>query len=639
MNTLDVITIGRSSVDLYGQQIGGRLEDMASFSKAVGGCPANIAIGTARLGLRSGLITRVGNEHFGRFIREQMVREGVAIDGIRTDDARLTALAILGVRDDRQFPLLFYRTDCADAALDESDIDEAFLSRARSVVVTGTHFARENSAAAQSKAIGIMRAHGGRVVLDIDYRPNLWGLAGHGAGEERYVRSDTVTARFATILPLCDLVVGTEEELHVAGGAENTLDAIRNIRALTDATIVCKRGPMGCVVFDRAIPERLDDGVTGPGFPVEVYNTLGAGDAFMSGFLRGWLTDEPIERACMLANACGAFAVSRLLCSPEIPTYAELEHFLAHGSPHRALRHDETLNHLHRATTRRAQPTPIMALACDHRVQLEAIADQGGAERSRIGAFKVRAVRAAAAVAAGRPGFGTFIDGRYGRDALFAASHAGLWTARPIEQTGSRPLDFEGGGSLGASLVEWPADHVAKCLCFYHPDDEPALRARQERELARAQDACRRIGRELLVEIIAGKHGTLADDTVARVLDRLYAIGIRPDWWKLEPQRSETAWQAIGAVIARHDPLCRGVLVLGLDAQADELARAFAASAATPWVRGFAVGRTIFADPAREWLAGRIDDDAAIGIMSTRFAALVESWQARDRPPGDQAAA
>ncbi len=639
MHTLDVITIGRSSVDLYGQQIGARLEDMASFSKAVGGCPANIAIGTARLGLRSGLITRVGNEHFGRFIREQMVREGVATDGIRTDDARLTALAILGVRDDRQFPLLFYRTDCADAALDESDIDESFVSRARSVVVTGTHFARQNSADAQMKAIDIVRAAGGRVVLDVDYRPNLWGLAGHGAGEQRYVRSETVTTRLAPVLPLCDLVVGTEEELHIAGGAEDTLAAIRRIRALTRATIVCKRGPMGCVVFEGAIPDRLDDGVTGPGFPVEVYNTLGAGDAFMSGFLRGWLRDEPIERACALANASGAFAVSRLLCSPEIPTYAELAHFLEHGSPHRALRHDETLNHLHRATTRRAQPTPIMALACDHRAQLEAIADAVGASHARIPAFKVLAVRAAAAVAAGRPGFGTFIDGRYGRDALFAASHAGLWTARPIERTGSRPLDFENGGSLGAQLVEWPSDHVAKCLCFYHPDDDASLRERQERELARAQDACQRIGRELLIEIIAGRHGTLADDTVARVLDRLYGIGIRPDWWKLEPQRSEAAWHAIGAVIERHDPLCRGVLVLGLDAPEDELARAFAASAATPWVRGFAVGRTIFADPARDWLAGRIGDDAAVAIMSARFASLVARWGDRAARRGAPAAA
>ena len=120
---LDVIAIGRSSVDLYGQQVGGRLEDMASFSKAVGGCPSNIAIGTARLGLKSGLITRVGDEAMGRFIREQMRREGVATEGIRTDPQRLTALVILGVRDDRTFPLIFYRENCADMALDEDDID------------------------------------------------------------------------------------------------------------------------------------------------------------------------------------------------------------------------------------------------------------------------------------------------------------------------------------------------------------------------------------------------------------------------------------------------------------------------------------------------------------------------------------
>src|ERR1700712_4742109 len=192
---LDVVTIGRSSIDLYGQQIGTRLEDMASFGKAVGGCPANIAIGTARLGLRSGLITRVGDEHFGRFLREQLVREGVDTDGVHTDPERLTALAFVGVRDSHSFPLIFYRTDCADAALDETDIDEALLSATRSVVVTGTHFASPHNAAAQRKAMRIVRAHGGRVVLDVDFRPNLWGLAGHGAGEERYIRAAAVTAR------------------------------------------------------------------------------------------------------------------------------------------------------------------------------------------------------------------------------------------------------------------------------------------------------------------------------------------------------------------------------------------------------------------------------------------------------------
>ena len=625
---LDVVTMGRSSVDLYGQQIGSRLEDMASFSKAVGGCPANIAIGASRLGLRTGIITRVGDEHFGRFICEQLEREGVATQGVRVDTERLTALAILGVRDDRHFPLLFYRTDCADAALEPDDVAPDFLARAGAVLVTGTHFARPASSKAQHKAMTLMRANGGRVILDIDYRPNLWGLAGHGAGEERYIRSETVTSQFVSILCDCDLVVGTEEELHIAGGSEDTLEAIRRIRAITVATIVCKRGPMGCVVFAGDIPPRLDDGISGPGFPVEVYNTLGAGDAFLSGFLRGWLRREPIERCCAFANACGAFAVSRLLCSPESPTFAELTLFLREGSPHRALRHDARLNHLHHATTRRAQATPIMALACDHRLQLEKIADEAGADRARINPFKVLVVEAASRVAGGRPGFGTFLDGGYGRDALFAASHAGLWTARPIERTGSRPLEFED-GSLGARLIEWPVDHVVKCLCFYHPDDDAVLRGRQEATLLEAQDACRRVGREWLIEIIAGRHGSLDRDTIARALRQLYAAGLKPDWWKLEPQQSEDAWREIGETIERHDPFCRGVLVLGLDAPAADLATSFRASAATAWVKGFAVGRTIFADVARDWLGARIDDAVAVEEMARRFESLVSAWQDR----------
>ena len=173
---LDVITIGRSSVDLYGEQVGGRLEDMATFSKAVGGCPTNIAIGTARLGLRSGLVTRVGDEHMGRFIREQCAREGVDVAGIHTDRTRLTSLVLLGIRDTKTFPLIFYRDNCADSALDESDVDADYIESAGAVLVTGTHFARANAAAAQLKAMRIARAAGRKIVFDIDYRPNLWDL-------------------------------------------------------------------------------------------------------------------------------------------------------------------------------------------------------------------------------------------------------------------------------------------------------------------------------------------------------------------------------------------------------------------------------------------------------------------------------
>jgi 5-dehydro-2-deoxygluconokinase len=623
---LDVVTIGRSSVDLYGQQVGGRLEDMASFSKAVGGCPANIAIGTARLGLKSGLITRVGDEAMGRFIREQMRREGVATQGIATDPHRLTALVVLGVRDEKQFPLIFYRDNCADMALDEGDIDEAFAASAGAVVVTGTHFGKPNTAAAQMKAIRIAKANGRKVVFDVDYRPNLWGLLGHGAGEERYVRSDTVTEHLRPILPQCDLIVGTEEELHIAGGSEDTLEAIRAIRAVSAATIVCKRGPMGCVVFPGAIPASIEEGVKGPGFPVEVYNVLGAGDAFLSGFLRGWLRDEALETCCAYANAAGAFAVSRLLCSPESPTFEEMQHFLANGSPHRALRLDPTLNHIHWATTRRPEAGTLMAFAIDHRAQFEAMARDVGASIDKVPAFKALAVQAAARVAKGRPGFGMLIDGTFGREALFRAADHPFWIGRPVEEPGSRPLEFEGGGDVGAKLVEWPVGHTVKVLCFYHPDDPEELKAKQERELLRITDAARRIGRELLVEIICGKNGPLKPDTVATVLKRLYAIGIKPDWWKLEPQADSAAWRATAEVIHTNDPYCRGIVLLGLEAPEEELEAAFAIAAREPLVKGFAVGRTLFGDAARKWLAGAITDDAAVTDMATRFQRLVDAW-------------
>src|SRR5579871_743260 len=121
---LDLVTIGRVSVDLYGQQIGTRLEDVASFAKGVGGCPANVAIGAARLGLRSALISRVGDEPMGRFVLEQLTREGVDVRGVRTDTRRLTSLVLLGIRSASSFPLIFYRDNCADSALCEADIDE-----------------------------------------------------------------------------------------------------------------------------------------------------------------------------------------------------------------------------------------------------------------------------------------------------------------------------------------------------------------------------------------------------------------------------------------------------------------------------------------------------------------------------------
>jgi len=624
---LDLITIGRSSVDLYGQQVGGRLEDMRSFAKYVGGSPTNMAVGTARLGLRSALITRVGDEHMGRFIREQLAAEGVDVRGVVTDPERLTALVILGIRDEHRFPLIFYRADCADMALDEDDIDPALIADARAVVATGTHLSHPRTEAAVLKALRIARDTGARTALDIDYRPNLWGLAGHDAGESRFIESAAVTAKLQAHLPLFDLIVGTEEEFHIAGGSTDTIAALRAVRAVTDATLVCKRGPMGASAFSGAVPDTLDEGEAGPGFPIEVFNVLGAGDGFMSGLLRGWLTDQPWPVALEWANACGALAVSRHGCAPAYPSWDELSFFLARGVVTPSLRQDAALEQVHWATNRLADWPVMRVFAFDHRMQLEAMP---GATPERIGAFKRLCLAAAREVAGDRPGHGVLCDDRLGRAALHEAAGTGLWIGRPVELPGSRPLRLEPelGRDWGSHLAEWPREHVVKVLCFAHPDDDAATWADQIATVTRLAEAARANDLEFLLEVIPSKVGPVDDATTAAVIARFYDAGVFPDWWKLEPMTTDAAWTAAADAIAARDPHCRGIVVLGLDAPLDALKASFAQAARQPLVRGFAVGRTIFGEAAGRWLAGEIDDAAAVAAMAERYRGLCALWDA-----------
>ncbi len=563
--SLDLVAIGRVSVDLYGQQIGSPLEDIATFAKGVGGCPANIAVGTARLGLKSALLTRVGDEPMGRFVREQLVREGVDTRAIQVDARRLTPLVLLAVRDRDSFPLIFYRENCADSALAPEDVPEELIAATRAVLVTGTHFSLEPGARAQRKAIALARAHGRKVILDVDYRPNLWGLGGHDAGESRYARSARATETLAAVLPDCDLIVGTEEEMHIATGSEETLEAVRRIRARSRAVIVVKRGAAGCVVFDGgAPPRRLEDGLVVPGLAVEVYNVLGAGDAFLAGYLRGYLRGEPAAQCARYANACGALAVSRLLCSAEFPSLIELEYYLAHGSRERALRFDAALNHLHWVTTARRGRGEVRAVFAN-------------------GEDAQGAIEAVAHAQVGNAAAGVLLAVTADAGARRAALRQGLWVAQQLEPPGA---------SASAHLIEWPAGVTVACRY-----EEEAAEG-----LAQAYAACRAQGRELLVVI----GGTAP---AAQAIARLYALGMRPDWWGLAAPAEPGILGACAQAIAAGDAYCRGVLVLLEETPADAPQR-LAVAAASPIVRGFIA-------------AGSISTGVA-----ERFRALNAAWQA-----------
>ena len=629
MKELDIICLGRAAVDLYGKEIGSTLEDMGSFAKYLGGSSANIAYGCAKLGLKSAMLTRVGDEHMGRFVREELARVGVNVSHVMTDKERLTGLVILGIQDKDTFPLIFYRQDCADMALNQNDFTAEFIASSQALLITGTHFSTEKTYRTSMKAIEYAKAANTKVIVDIDYRPVLWGLTGLGDGESRFVSSDDVSHHLQTILPYCDVIVGTEEEIHIAGGSEDTITALKKIRKLCGATIVLKLGPLGCTVINDAIPQVRADFEVLKGEKVEILNVLGAGDAFIAGFMRGYLRNEHYKKSATYANACGALVVSRHGCAPAIPSEKELFYYL--DNAHNILNpsQDKALNHLHRVGKRSKAPTEIYGLAFDHRKQFYDLAIECSVDPGHINTLKQLLVhsveKAIHKTNISQENVGVLIDDTYGEDALNSIAGKPWWIARPVELPSSRPLAFEGGGSIGSKLQSWPLAHVVKCLIFYHPDDPIELRLKQERQVKELYSACIQSGHQLLLELIPPAKYKDDITTIPRTLKRFYHLGIKPDWWKL-PALQDQSWQLISDIIFSHDPHCQGVLLLGLSASMEAVKESFAIASKYEICKGFTVGRTLFYDSAKEWMQQQINDQEFVSSVANNYIELIEAW-------------
>jgi len=616
----DLACLGRLAVDFYAQQVGCRLEDATSFAKYLGGSSANIAFGVARLGLRAAMISRVGNEQMGRFLIETLQREGCDTSQVQIDPQRLTALVLLGLKDRDTFPLIFYRENCADMAIDAALIDEAFISQCRALLVTGTHLSTPTVRAAARAALAFAKRHATVRVLDIDYRPVLWGLTPRGDGETRYVANAQVTAQLHEMLPEFDLLVGTEEEFLIAGGVPGDLIAsLRRVRAVTPAALVVKRGALGCCFIPAAVPDRIDDAQTVHGERVEVLNVLGAGDAFLAGLMSGLLRGKGFAESARIANACGAIVVSRHACAPAMPTPAELDHwFSARRRP--GVDADEELAHLHRVTAPRTSWDTLFAMAADQRSEFIEIAREVGADEARVSALERLLVRAVEQVERSRSlqgQVGVLVDSGDGGEALHQATGRGWWVGRAVELPGSRPLRFDGGDSIASRLIHWPLEQVVKCRVHDAPDDPLPLRLEQERQLRQLWDATRESGHELLLQIAQPGEvpADATDSTMLRAIERLYTAGFKPEWWSVAPM-ANASWTLLQRLVAEHDPHCRGALVAGF------------AQTTCPIVKGFIVGGTLWADASLRWFRGELDDAAFVAAVADNFARLVDGWRA-----------
>lgn len=313
----DVLAMGRSSIDLYAHEIGRPITDVHSFDAYVGGCPTNVSVGTRRLGLRSALLTAVGDDQVGEFVTAFLDREQVETRFIPRKPGRRTSAVILTIQPPDRFPLTFYRDNCADRALTIDDVARAPVGDSRVVFLTGTGLSHDPARAATFAAAATARAAGVPVVVDIDYRADQWDTVSAFAGHMQ------------TLLRSATIAVGTEEELAAASGSPDAARGAATIVETGIQALVLKRGARGSTVFrPNGAPADVAP------FAIEVLNVLGAGDAFASGFLYGYLQGWSLERAARMGNACGAIVVTRHGCANFMPTLDEVSAFVAgRGEP------------------------------------------------------------------------------------------------------------------------------------------------------------------------------------------------------------------------------------------------------------------------------------------------------------------
>jgi len=316
----DIVCVGRNGLDLYSNDVGAAFPDIKTFSAYVGGCPSNIAVGVRRLGLRSAMLTAVGPDPVGDFVVEFFRREGVETAYIPEKPGHRTAAVILGIEPPDRFPMVYYRENCADAELSIDDVLAAPIDKARLVLIAGTNLSREPCRSATIFAAERAKAARAKVFLVLDLRADQWhDLRAYGVNIRR-------------VLPLVDVVIGTAAEAKAAALVEGmavTVErsqvseaqvsgdleaAAQAILATGVEALALTRGADGSSVHTPG-----GEAIEAPPYPVEIYNTTGAGDAFASGLIYGYLNGWDWRRSARFGNACGAIVVTRHGCANFMP--------------------------------------------------------------------------------------------------------------------------------------------------------------------------------------------------------------------------------------------------------------------------------------------------------------------------------
>lgn len=328
-NNIDVITMGRSSIDLYSQNIGAEFEDIKGFDAYVGGSPLNIAVGCSRLGMKAALLTAVGEDKIGDFILNFLRKEHVNIDFIPKLQNARTSAVVLGIQPPDKFPLVYYRDNCADNKITVDHVDKANIGGSRLLEISGTALNIEPTRSAVFHAVELAKQNKVPVLLDLDFRADQWqdvrsfGLMTRSILPKTTIAIGTEEEVLATMLHSSDQVTIKDQQISAPEIKGNLKEAINGILELGVKTLIVKSGADGVTIHNSDGTEQKV-----PGFPVEVLNVLGAGDAFASGFIYGYLQGWDMYKSCRMGNASGAQVVLKPGCANFMPSLQESLEFI-----------------------------------------------------------------------------------------------------------------------------------------------------------------------------------------------------------------------------------------------------------------------------------------------------------------------
>ncbi|KYD03767.1 5-dehydro-2-deoxygluconokinase [Bacillus atrophaeus] len=307
----DIVAIGRACIDLNAVEYNRPMEETMTFSKYVGGSPANIAIGSSKLGLKAGFIGKIPDDQHGRFIESYMRNTGIDTTQMIVDqEGHKAGLAFTEIKSPEECSILMYRDDVADLYLKPSEVDEAYIAKAKMLLVSGTALAKSPSREAVLKAVNLAKKHQVKVVFELDYRPYTWKS------------TEETSVYYTLIAEQSDIVIGTRDEFDMMenriGGSNG--ESVKYLFEHSADLVVIKHGVEGSYAYSKS-----GEVFRAKAYKTNVLKTFGAGDSYASAFIYGLVSGKDIETALKYGSASASIVVSKHSSSEAMPTVAEIE--------------------------------------------------------------------------------------------------------------------------------------------------------------------------------------------------------------------------------------------------------------------------------------------------------------------------